>query len=87
MIKFIVKLCQSKAAFDVVVDRRSIPLILERFEKGNFDLVTDTPFIKIFRHQEIEISVFDSGKLMVKGISERGEVENFIEKLFGWGKK
>jgi ribonuclease HIII len=77
VIHHIIKPCSTKAAFEIVLDKKYVEICMERAQEKGFEKVADTPFVKIFR-REIKLSFFKSGKILVEGLESKEEVETFF---------
>lgn len=78
MIRYIVKPCSTKAAFEVVLDRRFIAGCIQSAREKGFETVADTPFVKILR-RDIKLSFFLSGKILIEGLESKEMVERFFK--------
>lgn len=81
MIHHIIKPCSTKAAFEIVLNKKYVEICIERAQEKGFEKVADTPFVKIFR-REIKLSFFTSGKILVEGLENKEAVEIFFSEIF-----
>lgn len=81
MIHHIIKPCSTKAAFEILFNRKYVVPFVERVREKGFEKVADTPFVKIFR-RDIKLSIFSSGKILVEGLESKEAVETFFNETF-----
>jgi hypothetical protein len=82
---FVIDSCKSDKAIAFMPQKKvELPLseLAEKLSESGVSIQAETPFVLIFRFQNASVSLFKSGKLLVKDVDEneaKGIVETILQ--------
>lgn len=81
---FVVSACKSRLAFEFLPRKKEaldLPRIAEALRKNGVLVEVNTPFLLMVRLQDVGISVFRSGKIIVKDCNIETDARQIAESL------
>ncbi len=83
---FIGKPCKSRVAFEFVPKRKQslrLETVAERLRTAGVFVEVDTPFIVMLKIEGMSVSLFKSGKILVKQTRDEREARGIASRLAG----
>lgn len=78
---FIMRPCKGSAAYSIT-PKRQLKLNLAALKSIFQKILAETPFMLIAQRDGIEVTVYESGKILVKKTEDMGKVRRIAEEIY-----
>ncbi len=83
--RYVAKPCKTERAYEVIPETRmeiDAERMAEKLEDNGYSIIIKTPHIVVVR-KEYEISVYPSGRILIKKVDDRKVAERIADEIYG----